>query len=174
MGYPLTLEWKHYERIRFLMNKQIVLWYAFFVFSLVCAPILPGIINKVKAFFAGRKGPSVFQLYYDLAKLVKKEGVTSASSGFPFPFAPYISLRRWCWCTHGCRRKRGSRRPRCGRGWDNQWGHRSFRSQPRCDRKCAWSNRWCQRSQLPESLLHGSRRSPFRSRSSRWCARCHW
>ena len=74
------------------MNKQIVLWYAFFVFSLVCAPILPGIINKVKAFFAGRKGPSVFQLYYDLAKLVKKEGVTSASSGFPFPFAPYISL----------------------------------------------------------------------------------
>ena len=74
------------------MNKQIILWYSLLVFSFIAAPILPGIINKVKAFFAGRKGPSVFQLYYDLAKLVKKEGVTSASSGFPFPFAPYISL----------------------------------------------------------------------------------
>jgi len=35
------------------------------------APLLPGIINKVKAWVAGRKGPRLFQRYYDLAKLWK-------------------------------------------------------------------------------------------------------
>jgi len=39
---------------------------------LVLAPLLPGIINKVKAWVAGRKGPPVLQLYYDLARLWKK------------------------------------------------------------------------------------------------------
>jgi len=36
---------------------------------LVIAPLLPGIINKVKAWVAGRRGPPVLQLYYDLARL---------------------------------------------------------------------------------------------------------
>ena len=36
------------------------------------APLLPGIINKVKAWVAGRRGPPVLQLYYDLAKLWRK------------------------------------------------------------------------------------------------------
>lgn len=51
---------------------------------LMLAPLLPGIINKVKAWVAGRRGPPVFQLYYDLAKLWRKGVVTSslASPGF--------------------------------------------------------------------------------------------
>jgi len=51
---------------------------------LLLAPLLPGIINKVKAWVAGRRGPPVLQLYYDLARLWQKSVVMStlASPGF--------------------------------------------------------------------------------------------
>lgn len=51
---------------------------------LVLAPLLPGIINQVKAWVAGRRGPPVLQLYYDLARLWRKGVVlcTLASPGF--------------------------------------------------------------------------------------------
>jgi formate hydrogenlyase subunit 4 len=51
---------------------------------LLLAPLLPGIINKVKAWVAGRRGPPVLQLYYDLARLWHKGVVLShlASPGF--------------------------------------------------------------------------------------------
>jgi formate hydrogenlyase subunit 4 len=51
---------------------------------LVLAPLLPGVINKVKAWVAGRKGPPVLQLYFDLARLWRKRVVLStfASPGF--------------------------------------------------------------------------------------------
>jgi formate hydrogenlyase subunit 4 len=46
---------------------------------LLAAPLLPGLINKVKAWFAGRKGPPVLQLYYDLARLWRKGVVLSTT-----------------------------------------------------------------------------------------------
>ena len=51
---------------------------------LLLAPLLPGIINRVKAWVAGRRGPPVLQLYYDLAKLWRRGVVLSelASPGF--------------------------------------------------------------------------------------------
>ena len=51
---------------------------------LLLAPLLPGVINKVKAWVAGRRGPPVLQLYYDLARLWRKGVVIStlASPGF--------------------------------------------------------------------------------------------
>jgi formate hydrogenlyase subunit 4 len=47
---------------------------------LLLAPLLPGIINKVKAWVAGRRGPPALQLYYDLAKLWRKGVVLSTLS----------------------------------------------------------------------------------------------
>jgi formate hydrogenlyase subunit 4 len=44
---------------------------------LLIAPLLPGIVNQVKAWVAGRRGPPVLQLYYDLAKLWRKGVVLS-------------------------------------------------------------------------------------------------
>ena len=41
------------------------------------APLVPGLINRVKAWVAGRRGPPVFQLYYDLARLWGKGVVLS-------------------------------------------------------------------------------------------------
>jgi formate hydrogenlyase subunit 4 len=51
---------------------------------LLLAPLLPGLINKVKAWVAGRRGPPVLQLYYDLARLWRKGVVLSTlvSPGF--------------------------------------------------------------------------------------------
>lgn len=46
---------------------------------LLLAPLLPGIINKVKAWVAGRQGPPVLQLYFDLAKLWRKRVVLSTT-----------------------------------------------------------------------------------------------
>ena len=46
---------------------------------LLLAPLLPGIITKVKAWVAGRRGPPVLQLYYDLAKLWRKGVVLSTA-----------------------------------------------------------------------------------------------
>ena len=46
---------------------------------LVLAPVVPGLINKVKAWVAGRRGPPVLQLYYDLAKLWRKGVVLSTA-----------------------------------------------------------------------------------------------
>lgn len=60
--------------------------------SLTLAPLLPGIINRVKARFAGRQGKPVLQLYYDLAKLLRKSEVLSTSSTWVFQAAPAIVL----------------------------------------------------------------------------------
>lgn len=62
---------------------------------LLLAPLLPGIINKVKAWVAGRRGPPVLQLYYDLAKLWRKSVVMSnlASPGFVIgPAVAWVAL----------------------------------------------------------------------------------
>ena len=60
--------------------------------SLVLAPLSIGFINKTKAFFAGRKGVSVLQLYFDIFKLVRKERVHSCTSNWILQIAPLASL----------------------------------------------------------------------------------
>ena len=74
------------------MNELVIRHICCFFAALIFAPLLPGIINKVKAFFAGRKGPRVTQLYFDLAKLLKKECVISRTSGGIIRVAPSIIL----------------------------------------------------------------------------------
>jgi formate hydrogenlyase subunit 4 len=58
---------------------------------LLLAPLLPGIINKVKAWVAGRRGPPVLQLYYDLARLWKKSVVMSELASPAFVILPAVS-----------------------------------------------------------------------------------
>ncbi|PKM96852.1 MAG: hydrogenase [Elusimicrobia bacterium HGW-Elusimicrobia-3] len=60
--------------------------------ALLLAPLLPGVINRVKAFFAGRRGQPLLQLYYDLAKLVRKTPVYSRTTTWVFRAGPAISL----------------------------------------------------------------------------------
>ena len=58
---------------------------------LLLAPLLPGLINKVKAWVAGRRGPPVLQLYYDLARLWRKRVVMSALASPAFIVGPAVA-----------------------------------------------------------------------------------
>jgi len=64
------------------------------VFGIAC--VLPfffiGIINRTKARWAGRKGPSVFQLYYDFSRLLRKGEVISKTTSFVFIVTPSLNV----------------------------------------------------------------------------------
>lgn len=60
--------------------------------AMLAAPLFPGIIAKVKAFFAGKQGPPLFIKYYTLAKLLRKGSVYSNSTSFVFRLGPTVSF----------------------------------------------------------------------------------
>jgi formate hydrogenlyase subunit 4 len=60
--------------------------------ALILSPLLPGIINRTKAFFGGRRGQPVLQLYYDLAKLLRKGAVYSRTTSWVFCAGPIVGL----------------------------------------------------------------------------------
>jgi formate hydrogenlyase subunit 4 len=62
------------------------------VLALILAPLLPGVINRTKALFAGRQGQPVLQLYYDLAKLFRKGAVYSRTTSWVFRAGPVVGL----------------------------------------------------------------------------------
>lgn len=74
------------------MSPDRCAYLAQFGLALLLAPLLPGIINRVKANFAGRHGKPVLQTYYDLAKLLRKGEVISRTSTWVFAAAPAVSL----------------------------------------------------------------------------------
>lgn len=55
-------------------------------------PLLLGVINRVKAKFAGRRGPPLLQPYYDLIKLARKGLVLSRTTTWVFRAGPVVSL----------------------------------------------------------------------------------
>lgn len=55
-------------------------------------PLTLGVINKTKAFFAGRVGPPLLQPYYDLAKLLRKGTVLSTTTTWVFLAGPAVGL----------------------------------------------------------------------------------
>ncbi|SNQ62414.1 respiratory chain complex I subunit 1 family protein [Candidatus Methanoperedens nitratireducens] len=62
------------------------------IIILALAPLLSGMIKKVKAFLQMRKGPGIFQPYYDIAKLLRKDSVVSGNVSWIFHAAPIISF----------------------------------------------------------------------------------
>lgn len=72
------------------MDNSLLVWICGVLLALLGAPLLPGIINKVKAYFAGRRGPSVFQLYYDIFRLFHKASVYSATTTWIFRISSVI------------------------------------------------------------------------------------
>ncbi len=59
---------------------------------LVLPPLLLGVINKTKALFAGRQGPPLLQVYWDIAKLMHKGIVLSSTTSWVFVAAPVVGL----------------------------------------------------------------------------------
>ena len=72
------------------MDMLIYLFQLFLALAL--APLVPGIINRVKAKFAGRHGKPILQLYYDIAKLIRKGEVISDTATWVFTAGPIISM----------------------------------------------------------------------------------
>ena len=63
-----------------------------FLIILLFSPFLFGVINRTKAFFAGRQGRPLLQLYYDIFKLLRKGAVYSRTTTWIFIAGPVIGL----------------------------------------------------------------------------------
>jgi formate hydrogenlyase subunit 4 len=57
---------------------------------LALAPLLSGVVRKVKARLLRRRGPSVIQPYRDLLRLLRKEVVLAENASWVFRSAPYL------------------------------------------------------------------------------------
>jgi formate hydrogenlyase subunit 4 len=71
------------------MNAQSIVCSAS---ALLFSPLLLGVINRVKAIFAGRTGQPLLQAYYDLSKLFRKGAVYSKTSSWVFRAGPVVGL----------------------------------------------------------------------------------
>jgi formate hydrogenlyase subunit 4 len=60
--------------------------------GLLAAPMLIGLINKLKARFVGRVGAPVLQPYYDVFRLLRKHPVYSRTTSWLFRAGPVASL----------------------------------------------------------------------------------
>lgn len=69
------------------MEKYLIL-----ALMIATAPLFPGVILKVKAFFAGKQGPPLLIRYYTLAKLFRKGAVYSDSTSFIFRLGPTVAF----------------------------------------------------------------------------------
>ncbi|MBI2922676.1 MAG: NADH-quinone oxidoreductase subunit H [Planctomycetes bacterium] len=60
--------------------------------AILFAPLLLGVVNRVKAWVGGRRGPPVLQAYWDLAKLLRKGAVYSRSTTWIFRAGPIVGV----------------------------------------------------------------------------------
>ena len=56
------------------------------------APLFVSVVKKVKAWTQGRQGPSVFQTYYTIAKLLKKEVIYSPDASRISRVTPWVCM----------------------------------------------------------------------------------
>lgn len=70
---------------------EVVAYIVFQILVLIfLAPILAGFIKKVKASLQNRKGPSIFQVYRDIYKYMRKDSVVSKHTSWIFKVTPLI------------------------------------------------------------------------------------
>ena len=64
---------------------------------LLIAPLVAGIINKVKARLQKRQGASIFQEYFDICKWWKKATILTPYTGVIFVLAPVVYFMTSLW-----------------------------------------------------------------------------
>lgn len=69
---------------------QVAVGVIHFILMFLAAPLVVNLIRKVKAHFQSRRGPGLLQGYYDLWKLLRKNGVVSEHSSWIFRITPYV------------------------------------------------------------------------------------
>jgi formate hydrogenlyase subunit 4 len=60
--------------------------------AVVAAPLFLGVIHRTKAIFAGRTGQPLLQVYFDLAKLLRKGAVLSRTTTWVFAAGPALAV----------------------------------------------------------------------------------
>jgi formate hydrogenlyase subunit 4 len=70
--------------------RDLIVQGAQMLLILLLAPLVTGLIRKIKARLTRRQGASVFQPYWDLLKLVRKETVLAENASWLFRAAPYL------------------------------------------------------------------------------------
>ena len=74
------------------MAATLVQQLAQVVFVLAFAPLFPGVIDRAKHIVQSKRGPSIFQRYRDLWKLLRKGSVLPEDSSWLFRLAPYLAF----------------------------------------------------------------------------------
>ena len=64
--------------------------YLQFLIILLLSPLVNGVVKKLKARMQGRVGPGVFQPYFDLIRLFRKDMVVSRVASWVFKATPYV------------------------------------------------------------------------------------
>ena len=62
------------------------------VIGLLLSPLLLGVINRVKAWFGGRRGQPLLQSYFDISRLLRKGAVYSPTTSWLFRAGPVVTL----------------------------------------------------------------------------------
>jgi formate hydrogenlyase subunit 4 len=60
--------------------------------ALLLAPLLLGIVNRVKAIIAGRRGQPLLQPYFDVAKALRRGAIYGAAASWVFRLGPVVNL----------------------------------------------------------------------------------
>ncbi len=58
---------------------------------LLLAPLISGIIARIKAFWQCRQGPGIWQVYYDILKYCRKDQIVSEHTSWIFKVTPYLT-----------------------------------------------------------------------------------
>src|SRR5215468_490229 len=60
--------------------------------ALTLSPLLLGLINRTKAFVAGRRGPPLLQPYFDAVKCLRRGAVYGDATSWMFRLGPAVNL----------------------------------------------------------------------------------
>jgi formate hydrogenlyase subunit 4 len=74
------------------MGLRILITFVQWLVAVMGAPLLVGIVRKLKARLQGRRGAGILQPYWNLRKLLLKEVVISENTSWIFRITPYISI----------------------------------------------------------------------------------
>jgi formate hydrogenlyase subunit 4 len=72
------------------MARSIVFNLLQVLFVVAFAPLVSGVLSRLKEIVQSRRGPSVFQPYRDLRKLFSKDEVVSENASWIFRVTPYV------------------------------------------------------------------------------------
>ncbi|HLY77052.1 MAG TPA: NADH-quinone oxidoreductase subunit H, partial [Thermoplasmata archaeon] len=59
---------------------------------LLLSPLIAGLAGRAKAWTESRRGPSIFQPYFDLAKYLRKETLIPSGASRVFVLAPFVAF----------------------------------------------------------------------------------